>query len=81
MSSEFNENNYTIKTSYIKGPLKDLHTTWHFKQINKKKSKILFIVEFEFKNYFHQKLAELFYPLIETKMIESFIKRAESKIS
>ena len=74
---EFNEKDKMIKTSYIKGPLKNLNTRWEFKQLNKKKSNVLFTIEFEFKSFFHQKLAELFFPLIEVSMIDSFIKRAE----
>ena len=66
-----------IKTNYIDGPLKDLNTIWQFKDIEKNKSKIFFSLEFEFKNFFHQKFAELFYPLLENKMLESFIKRAD----
>ena len=74
----FNKNELTIQTNYIEGPLKDLTTNWKFETINKKKSKILFDVSFEFKNFIHQKLAETFYPLIENKMINSFKKRANS---
>jgi len=66
-----------IKTNYIDGPLRDLETIWHFKEINKNKSKVLFNVKFEFKNFFHQKLAELFFPLIENKMVHSFVERAD----
>ena len=66
-----------IKTNYIDGPLKNLSTIWNFIEISGKKSKILFNVEFEFDNFLHQKFAELFYPLVENKMIESFIKRAD----
>ncbi|MDC6448280.1 type II toxin-antitoxin system RatA family toxin [Alphaproteobacteria bacterium] len=66
-----------IKTNYIEGPLKDLNTQWRFKNISKNKSKIIFEVNFEFKSFMHQKIAETFYPLIETKMIKSFKKRAE----
>jgi len=73
---KFDKNNLTIETSYIEGPLKDLTTKWKFEEINKKKSKILFDVNFEFKNFLHQKVAETFYPLIENKMIDSFKKRA-----
>ena len=54
-----------IKTKYIDGPLKDLDTTWKFISLKKKKTKIIFMVEFEFKKYIHQKLAEFFFPLIE----------------
>ena len=66
-----------VKTKYIDGPLKDLDTMWEFKDIKKNTSKILFTIQFEFKNFFHQKFAELFFPLVENKMIESFIKRAD----
>ena len=66
-----------IKTKYVDGPLKDLDTIWEFKDIKKNTSKILFTLEFEFKNFFHQKFAELFFPLVENKMIESFVKRAD----
>ena len=75
---KFNSNKLTIETVYIEGPLKDLKTNWRFEKINDKKSKIIFNVNFEFKNYIHQKIAETFYPLIENKMINSFKKRADN---
>ena len=75
---KFDLNKLTIETSYIKGPLQDLKTNWKFEKINEKKSKIIFDVNFEFKNYIHQKVAETFFPLIENKMINSFKKRADS---
>ncbi len=77
---KFDKNNLTIETSYIEGPLKDLTTKWKFEEIDKKKSKIFFDVNFEFKNYLHQKIAETFYPLIEKKMIDSFKKRAGNSL-
>ena len=77
---KFDKNNLTIETSYIEGPLTDLTTKWKFEEIDKKKSKIFFDVNFEFKNYIHQKVAETFYPLIETKMIDSFKKRADNSL-
>tara|TARA_B100001175_G_C19130608_1_gene458768 strand:- start:95 stop:532 length:438 start_codon:yes stop_codon:yes gene_type:complete len=75
---KFNRNKLTIETNYIEGPLKDLTTNWRFEKINKNQSKIIFKVNFEFKNFIHQKVAETFYPLIENKMINSFKKRADS---
>lgn len=75
---KFNSNELTIETNYIEGPLKDLTTNWSFQEINNKKSKILFNVNFEFKNFIHQKIAKTFYPLIENKMIKSFKNRADS---
>jgi len=73
----FNLDKMSIRTTYVKGPLKDLATIWEFKNLKKNKSKILFKVKFEFKNFFHQKIAELFFPLVESKMIKSFIERAD----
>ena len=70
----------SIKTTYVEGPLKDLATIWEFKNLKKNKSKILFKVKFEFKNFFHQKIAELFFPLVESKMIKSFIERADKTL-
>ena len=75
---QFNTDKLTIKTNYIEGPLKDLTTNWKFEEIDNNKCKINFSVNFEFKNYLHQKVAETFYPLIENKMITSFKERAEN---
>ena len=69
-----------IKTNYVEGPLKDLTTIWEFKNLKKNKSKILFKVKFEFKNFFYQKIAELFFPLVESQMIKSFIERANKTL-
>ena len=73
----FNFDKLIIKTRYIDGPLKDLDTSWIFEEIKKNQCKILFNVEFEFENFLHQRFAEFFFPLVENKMINSFIKRAE----
>jgi ribosome-associated toxin RatA of RatAB toxin-antitoxin module len=45
--------------------------------LKKNQTRIHFNVEFEFKRFFHQKIAEAFFPLIENKMIESFKVRAD----
>ena len=73
----FDSNKLLINTNYIKGPLKDLSTEWLFKKLEIKKTKIIFNVKFEFRRLLHQKLAELFFGLIENKMIDSFKKRAD----
>ena len=70
--------NKKIKTSYVEGPLKDLFTTWEFIQLENNKAKVIFVVGFEFNNFIHQNLAELFFPLIEVKMMNSFIERANN---
>ena len=46
----------------------------------KKIQKFFFDLNFEFKNFLHQKVAETFYPLIENKMIDSFKKRAANSL-
>ena len=73
----YNKKTLNIKTTYIEGPLKDLKTNWVFKSLKKNQTLISFNVEFEFKRFFHQKIAEAFFPLIENKMIESFKERAD----
>ena len=66
-----------IETQYIEGPLKNLDTIWQFVKIEKNKTIVKFNIKFEFKNFFHQKISEVFFPLIENKMMESFEKRAK----
>ena len=73
----FDSNKLLINTNYIKGPLKDLSTEWLFKKLEIKKTKIIFIIKFEFQRLVHQKMAEFFFGLIENKMIDSFKKRAD----
>ena len=73
----FDSHKLLINTNYIKGPLKDLSTEWLFKKLEIKKTKIIFIIKFEFQRLLHQKMAELFFGLIENKMIDSFKKRAD----
>ena len=73
----FDKKKLSISTTYIEGPLKDLKTNWIFESLKKNQTRIHFNVEFEFKRFFHQKIAEAFFPLIENKMIESFKVRAD----
>ena len=73
---KFDKKNLNINTTYIEGPLKDLKTNWIFKSLKKNQTLICFTVEFEFKRFLHQRIAEAFFPLIENKMIESFKDRA-----
>jgi len=77
---KFDSNKLVISTNYIDGPLKDLKTKWLFEPLSSKKTKVHFSVKFEFEKFFHQKLAEIFFPLIESKMIDSFKKRADATL-
>ena len=72
----FNKKELNIKTVYIDGPLKDLKTLWNFEPINSNKTLVNFSIDFEFKKFLHQKLAEALYSFLENKMIDSFKKRA-----
>ena len=72
----FNVEKLEIKTIYIDGLLKDLKTDWQYNPIRRNETIVNFSVNLEFKRLLHQKCAEIFYPLIENKMIESFKQRA-----
>ena len=73
----YDEKNLLIETKYIEGPLKNLDTIWQFVKIEKNKTIVNFNIKFEFKNFFHPKISEVFYSLVENKMMESFEKRAK----
>ena len=73
----FNSNNLDINIIYMDGPLKNLQNQWSFEKVEDKKTKVHFEIKFEFKNIFYQKITELFFNLIENKMIQSFKKRAD----
>ena len=73
----FNSNNLDINIIYMDGPLKNLQNQWRFEKVEDKKTKVHFEIKFEFKNIFYQKITELFFNLIENKMIQSFKKRAD----
>ena len=73
----YDEKNLLIETQYIEGPLKNLDTIWQFVKIKKNKTIVNFNIKFEFKNFFHQKISEVFFSLVENKMMESFEKRAK----
>ena len=53
----YDKKKLNIETKYIEGPLKDLKTKWIFNPLKKNKTLINFTVEFEFKRFFHQKIA------------------------
>ena len=73
----FDPNNLIIKVIYINGPLKNLKNQWKFEKVKDKKTKVHFTIKFEFRNILYQKISEIFFDLIENKMIQSFKKRAD----
>ena len=68
--------NKVIETEFADGPFKFLNNRWSFVE-DAEGCLIDFSVEFEFKSFLHQKIAAVFYPLIEKKMIKSFKDRAD----
>ena len=79
MALQLSENEKIEKADFVIyniSTLKDLQTEWLFKKISSKRTKIFFNIKFEFQNFLHQKIAELFFVLIENTMIESFKIRA-----
>jgi len=73
----FDSNKLIINVIYIKGPLKNLQNQWKFVRIEDNKTNVHFIIKFEFKNFIYQKMTDVFFDLIENKMIYSFKKRAD----
>ena len=77
----FDSNNLIIDVIYIEGPLKNLKNQWKFEKIEDKKTRVHFKIKFEFNNLIYQKISELFFDLIENKMIHSFSKRADEMLN
>ena len=73
----FDPNSLIIDVIYIKGPLKNLQNQWKFEIMQDKKTRVHFVIKFEFRNFIYQKISEIFFNLIENEMINSFKKRAD----
>ena len=68
--------NMVIEVSYKDGPFKFLRNKWEFKSY-KGKCKILFYLDFEFKNIFLQSLMEKLFSEAVKKMVTAFEHRAK----
>ena len=68
--------NMIIEVSYEDGPFKFLTNKWEFKS-HKGQCKILFYLDFEFKNIFLQSLMERLFSEAVKKMVTAFEHRAE----
>ena len=68
--------NMIIEVSYEDGPFKFLTNKWEFKS-HKGKCKILFYLDFEFKNIFLQSLMERLFSEAVKKMVTAFEHRAK----
>ncbi len=66
-----------IFIEYQKGPLKNLQNKWQFIDNEDGSCTIDFAVEFEFGNFFLQKLATTFFNEVVKRMVASFENRAK----
>ena len=77
----FDPNSLIIDVIYIEGPLKNLQNQWKFEIMQDKKTRVHFLIKFEFNNFIYQKISEIFFDLIENEMIKSFKKRADEVLN
>ena len=77
----FDPNSLIIDVIYVEGPLKNLQNQWKFEIMQDKKTRVHFLIKFEFNNFIYQKISEIFFDLIENEMIKSFKKRADEVLN
>ena len=61
----------------IDGVFKTLNSIWNFKEIEKNKTEVSFLMDFSFKSIFIEKMFSQFFLLANEKITDAFIKRAE----
>ena len=65
-----------INSKAISGPFKVLDSTWTFKEIDKKKCDVAFVIEYEFKSFFLDKVMGGLFKKATLKMLDAFEQRA-----
>lgn len=75
---ETNSEERTIKVTLIKGPLKHLENTWHFKAADGG-CDIDFFVDFEFRNLLLRALASANFELAVNRIMTAFIAEADRR--
>jgi coenzyme Q-binding protein COQ10 len=70
------DNEFEIFIKAIEGPFRKLETYWHFKDLDNKKSKIYFDIDFEFSSKLLSSMLNFIFKKAKIKMVESFEKRA-----
>ncbi len=73
---ELHSQDHKIIVKQLRGPFRDMHTYWHFKQ-DGKQTKILFTMDFSFRLNMFKKLLEPILNKATMKMIEAFERRAD----
>lgn len=71
------ENPNSIHVEYLSGPMKYLSNHWKFIPEKDGGCTIDFYVDFEFKNFFFQKLMGLFFNEVVCRMVSAFESRAQ----
>ena len=67
-----------IISKAISGPFKSLDSSWHFKNIDKKQCKVDFIIEYQFKSFFLDKVMGSLFKKATIKMLDAFEQRARN---
>ena len=65
-----------INSRAISGPFKILDSTWTFKDIGEKKCNVEFMIEYEFKSFFLDKVMGSLFKKATLKMLDAFEQRA-----
>ena len=69
--------NKSINSKAISGPFKLLNSTWYFNEINNQSCEIEFVIEYEFKSFFLEKIMGSLFKRATIKMLDAFEKRAK----
>ena len=67
-----------IDSKAISGPFKFLNSSWNFNNIDKKNCKVDFMVEYQFKSFFLDKVMGALFKKATMKMLEAFEQRARN---
>ena len=67
-----------IISKAISGPFKSLDSSWYFKNIDKKQCKVDFMIEYQFKSFFLDKVMGSLFKKATIKMLDAFEQRARS---
>ena len=67
-----------IISKAISGPFKYLDSSWYFKNIDKKQCRVDFMIEYQFKSFFLDKVMGSLFKKATIKMLDAFELRAKS---
>ena len=66
-----------IISKAISGPFKSLDSSWYFKNIDKKQCRVDFMIEYQFKSFFLDKVMGSLFKKATIKMLDAFELRAK----